>query len=72
MGVCALQSNLVPRPHPRGGNWVWYTSSAFWDAQDAVSHVIAMTTHHFIMATHQLLSRVAIVGYSAVSHDNRV
>jgi hypothetical protein len=67
-----VQHSLVPRPHPRGGKRVWYASSAFWGTQEVASHVIVMTTHRFGMATHQLLSRVAIVGYSAVSHDNHV
>ena len=31
-----------------------------------------MTTHRFGMATHQWLSCTAIVGYSAVSHDNHM
>ena len=44
----------------------------FWDAQDAACHVIIMTMHHFGMATHQCLSYVAIVGYSAVSYDNHM
>ena len=31
-------SNLVPRPRPEGGKLrVWFTSSRFWGAQDAVS-----------------------------------
>ena len=33
--------------------------------------VIVMTTHRFGMATHQL-SRGAITGYSAISHDNHM
>ena len=43
---------------------VWYTSSAFWGAQDAAYHVIDMTTHRFGMEMHQPLSRVqyCIVG----------
>ena len=31
-----------------------------------------MTMHRFGMAMHQWLSRAAIVGYSAVSHDNHM
>ena len=47
--------SLIPRPHPPKEERVWYTSSAFWGAQDAERHVIVMTTH-------QRLSRAAIGG----------
>ena len=47
---------------------IWYTLSAFLGAQDVVRHVTVMTTHHFGIATHQPLSRIAIAGYSVVSH----
>ena len=57
-----VQCSLVPRPHPQKEERVWYTSSAFWGAQDAAGHVIVMTTHRMPMATHQRLSRAAIGG----------
>ena len=44
----------------------------FWGAQDTACHVIVMTMHCFGMATHQWFSLAAIVGYSAVSHDNHM
>ena len=65
---------MCTRPFPLGGG-VWgqdYTSTAFLGAQDAARHVTVMTTHHFGIATHQPLSRAAIAGYSAVSHDNHM
>ena len=50
------------RYHPQKEERVWYTSSAFWGAQDAAGHVIVMTTHRIGMATHQRLSHAAIGG----------
>ena len=49
MSICSL----VPRPHPRGGKRVWYTSSAFWGTQDAASHMIDQSAlrinfHNFV------------------------
>ena len=41
---------------------VWYTSSAFWGAQDVASYVIFMTGHHLDMATNQPLSCTAYSG----------
>ena len=64
-------TSLVPKPCPQGGKGLVYIS-AFWGAQDVVCHMIVMTTHHLGTATHQPLSRTAIVVYNRVSHDNHM
>ena len=61
-----IVSSTDPTPKRRKG--FWYTSSAFWGAQNTECHVIIMTTH-------QRLSRAAIANigsYSALSHDNNL
>ena len=63
LGTRLVNASLVPRPHHAHEERVWYTSSAFLGAQDAVCHVTVMTTHRFGIATHQPLSRAAIAGY---------
>ena len=56
--------SLIPQtPHQRERR-VWYTLSAFWGTKDLARLVIVMTMHRFGMATHQPLSRTAIVAYS--------
>ena len=67
-------TSLVPRPHHAHEERVWYTLSTFLGAQDidAACHVTVMTMHHLGIAAHQLLSRAAMAGYSAVSHDNHI
>ena len=52
-------------------NFLVYIERILGPTGGSICQVIVMTTPHLLgMATHQLLSCVAIVDYSAVSHDS--